>query len=69
MRLAAKVLALEGGPELNAERVQITFNRSLPVNLQEEAAALTTLRGLVPDELLLRQVSFIDDPRLTRGMR
>ncbi|GHU65410.1 hypothetical protein FACS1894184_01150 [Clostridia bacterium] len=68
MRLAAGVQVLEGGPELDPERVQIVFNRSLPVNLLEEAQALTAMRGLVPDELLLGQVSFVEDAKAAMEM-
>jgi SPP1 family phage portal protein len=69
MRLAAGVLALEGGPGFDPERAQIEFGRSLPVNLAEEAAALASLRGLVPDEMLLGQVSFVDNARASRRAR
>ncbi|MDR0397232.1 MAG: phage portal protein [Oscillospiraceae bacterium] len=69
MRLAAGVIAMKGGPALDPERVQIVFNRSLPSNLREEAEALSSLRGLVPDELLLDQVGFIEDAKAALRMR
>ncbi|GHU81028.1 hypothetical protein AGMMS49992_34170 [Clostridia bacterium] len=68
LRLAARVLSMKGEAALDPERVQIIFNRSLPVNALEEAQALNALRGLVPDELLLGQVPFIDDAKAALSM-
>ena len=49
-------------PALDAEAVEITFSRSLPVNESEIATMVMQLRDLVPDELLLKQLPFIEDP-------
>jgi SPP1 family phage portal protein len=69
LRLASGVMTLESGVSFDPEKVQITFNRSLPVNMLEEAQALVALRGLVPDELLLSQASFVDDAKAALTMR
>lgn len=52
LRLFADFLAVRGGPRLDAERVRMAFARSLPVNDLEEAQAISTLRGVLPDEEL-----------------
>jgi len=61
MRLFANVLAALGYPPLDAEAVQMTFSRGLPVNGLEQAQMVRMLQGLVPDEILLKQISFVDD--------
>lgn len=42
---------------------KITFQRNLPEDLNSTASALSQLSGLVSDESLLSQLSFIDDPK------
>lgn len=61
LRLMANFLAIQGGPRLDADSVTITFTRALPSNEVEIAQTVTTLQGLVPDEILLAQIPFIDD--------
>jgi len=61
MRLFANVLAALGYPTLDAESVQMTFSRGLPVNGLEQAQMVRLLKGLVPDEILLKQIPFVDD--------
>jgi len=61
MRLFANVLAALGSPKLDADAVEMTFTRGLPLNGLEQARMVRLLRGLVPDEILLKQIAFIDD--------
>ena len=61
MRLFANVLAKLGYPALDVEAVQMTFGRGLPLNGLEQAQMVRMLQGLVPDEILLKQIPFIDD--------
>ena len=49
------------GKPLDARKVQITFQRSLPVNDLEQAQLVNSLTGKVPSQILLRQLDFIDD--------
>jgi SPP1 family phage portal protein len=62
MRLFAHVLGVKGAPELDPETVQMTFSRGLPVNDVEQAQMISQLQGIVPDVVLLKQLSFVDDP-------
>ena len=61
LRLFCAFLARKGTAALNAEKVQITFSRSLPVNDLEIAQTLATYQGMVPEKLLLAQVPFVED--------
>ena len=61
LRLFCAFLARKGAAALNAEKVQITFSRSLPVNDLEIAQTLATYQGMVPEKLLLAQVPFVED--------
>lgn len=61
LRLFSAFLALRGAAVLNADEVQITFNRSLPINELENAQALSAYAGIVPREQLLAQVPFVAD--------
>ncbi|MDR1600411.1 MAG: phage portal protein [Oscillospiraceae bacterium] len=63
LRQYAAALGALGGAALDAERVRISFTRSLPVNDLEIAQTVRTLQGIVPDALLLAQVPFIQDAR------
>jgi len=62
MRLFVHVLGVKGAPALDPELVQMTFSRGLPVNDLEQAQMIAQLQGIVPDKVLLRQLSFVDDP-------
>jgi SPP1 family phage portal protein len=62
MRLFARVLGAKEQPALDAEKVTLTFSRGLPANDLEQAQMVSMLQGIVPDEILLGQLSFIDDP-------
>lgn len=61
MRLFARVLEIKKKKSLDAERVTMTFSRGLPVNDREQAQMVSWLQGIVPDDILLGQLSFIDD--------
>lgn len=61
LRLFAGFLSLKGKPTLDADSVQMMFRRSLPVNDLEIAQTVQMLQGIVPDNLLLSQVPFIED--------
>lgn len=53
----ARYLGMLGALELDAERVEFRFTRSLPVNELEVAQTASELRGLVSDERLEKRVS------------
>jgi len=61
LRLFAAGLAMLGSARLDAEAVQITFTRSMPVNELELAQEVQTLRGIVPDQILLTRLPFVAD--------
>ena len=48
--------------------MEITFKRNLPVDTDGEADFVNKLRGLVPDQILLSQLSFIRDPKAAYEM-
>lgn len=62
LRLYANFLAIKGAPALDVERVSMVFTRSLPVNELEVSQMVRNLTGIVPQETLLGQVPFVDDP-------
>jgi len=61
LRLFSYFLGLLGGQALDANTVQMTFTRSLPINELETAQMVQTLKGIVPDEILIKQVPFVQD--------
>lgn len=61
LRMVANFLSVKGYPKLDADKVQMTFRRSLPVNEMEIAQTISLLKGTVPDSILLAQVPFIED--------
>lgn len=61
LRLFANFLSVKGKPRLDADAVNMSFRRSLPVNDMEIAQMVQLLQGIVPDNILLSQVPFIDD--------
>jgi len=63
LRLFASFLAMRGGAAIDADAVQITFKRRLPVNEVEVAQMLGALEGLVPKEILIGQVPFVEDAK------
>lgn len=42
-------------------RVDVVFNRNLPKNDYETSQMITNLQGIVKDEYLVKQLSFIDN--------
>ncbi len=63
LRLFAAFLAMRGAAEVDVDQIEITFKRALPVNESEIAAMVANLDGLVPREILLAQVPFVQDPK------
>ncbi|GHV28066.1 hypothetical protein FACS18948_6520 [Clostridia bacterium] len=61
LRAFAWFLGIKYMIRLNPDRVKIQFNRNLPINEYETAQTVNQLRGLVPDQLLLERLPFIDD--------
>ncbi|MEG2315177.1 MAG: phage portal protein [Clostridia bacterium] len=61
LRCLSSFLRLRGGDVAEAEDVNISFSRSLPVNRLEVAQTVKTYEGLVPKRLLLAQVPFVED--------
>jgi SPP1 family phage portal protein len=61
LRLFSNFLSIKGAPALDADAVTMTFTRSLPVNDLEIAQTVQTLKNLVPDEVLLKQVPWVSD--------
>lgn len=68
LRMVAHFMGKLASPELDADAVEISFSRSLPVNEAEIASTVMQLRDLVPDELLLKQIPFVDDPKAAMEM-
>lgn len=63
LRMMAHFMGKLASPTLDAEAVEITFSRSLPVNEDEIAKMVQSLRGIVADEILLKQIPWIEDPK------
>jgi len=61
LRMVANFLSVKGFPKLDADKVQMTFRRSLPVNEMEIAQMVSLLKGIVADSDLLAQIPFIED--------
>lgn len=68
LRLFAAFLTMKGASVVDADAVQINFSRSLPVNNLEVAQMVATYQGLVPSEMLLAQVPFIEDAEAAKEM-
>lgn len=68
LRLFAAFLAKKGAPGVDVDKVQIAFTRSLPVNDLEIAQTVATYQGMVPSELLLAQVPFVEDAEEAQRM-
>lgn len=54
-------LRLRGHDMPDAEDVEIMFSRSLPVNKLEVAQTLRAYEGMVPQEMLLSQIPFVEN--------
>lgn len=68
LRLFAHFLTLRGAAAVDADQVQIGFTRSLPVNELEIAQTVATYSDLVPREMLLSQVPFVEDAQAAMEM-
>lgn len=60
MRLYGHFLSVKGGRPLDESGLRITFTRSLPENALETAQMIRTLEGMVPNNVLLSQLPFLD---------
>ena len=60
MACYAHFLSVKGERPLDESKVQILFTRTLPENHLEAAQMVKTLEGMVPDQLLLSQLPFLD---------
>ncbi len=58
LKLFACFMAARGAAALDVNAVRISFSRQMPGNELEIAQMVATLRGLVPDDVLLEQVPF-----------
>jgi len=56
----AHFLQVQGAAELDVDQVRITFKRTLPVNDLEIAHTVQAYRGIVPDEILLSQIPWME---------
>jgi SPP1 family phage portal protein len=61
LRLFAAFLSVKGAAALDADSVTMTFTRSLPVNDAEIAQTVATLKNIVPDQMLLAQIPYVQD--------
>lgn len=61
LRLFSHFLGVRGFATMDTDTVQITLQHSLPVNELEIAQTLQAYEGLVPDELRMTQVPFVED--------
>lgn len=60
MRCYAHFLAVKGGRALDEKNIRILFTRTLPESALETAQMVKTLEGMVPDDILLSQLPFLD---------
>lgn len=63
LRMFAHFMAIKGNPALDVDDVQITFTRSLPTNELELSQIVQALQDIVPDEILLKLLPFVQDPK------
>lgn len=64
----ANFLGTKGMAAVDVDAVQITFSRSLPVNDLEIAQTVQAYEGIVPLELLLSHIPWVDDPQAAMAM-
>ncbi len=62
LRLFAEFLRVKDGTQLNADDVEMSFTRALPINELETAQTLAQYQNMVPENILLAQVPFIENP-------
>ena len=61
LRRMAHFLCVQGVAGFDVDQVQITFKRSLPANELEIAKTVQAYQGIVPDDILLTQVPFVEN--------
>ena len=62
LRLLCNYLAITGGGSIDSTDISIQFTRALPVNEVERAQLVSELRDVVPLNILLGQLPFVDNP-------
>ena len=62
IELIFTILNLKGGDNFDWRCIDIVFTRNLPANDTEVANMVSTLEGIVSDETLLAQLSFVENP-------
>lgn len=62
LRLICNIASIKGMGVIDPDDIDIIFTRSLPSNEIELAQMVQTLNGIVPQEILLGQLPFVDDP-------
>lgn len=60
LRVYAAFLSVRGERPLDADKVRMVFERSLPQDALETAQMVRTLEGMVPDKVLLSQLPFME---------
>lgn len=63
LRLLCVYCEKTGKGSIDPDTVNIKFSRALPVNEAEVAQMVSELNGLIPDDILLSLLPFIDDPK------
>lgn len=62
LQLISNILGIKGSAKVDVSDIEITFNRSLPANVLEEAQIASILSGIVPQRTLLSNLSMVKDP-------
>ena len=62
LRMFANFLSVKGSPALDVDSVRMQFTRSLPVNELETSQMVRNLEGMVPPQILMAQLPFVEDP-------
>ena len=62
LRLICNIASVKGMGTIDPDDIDIIFTRSLPSNEIELAQMVQTLNGIVPQEILLGQLPFVNDP-------
>lgn len=60
LRCYSHFLAVKGSRSVDPASVRITFTRTLPESALDAAQMVKTLEGIVPDQVLLSQLPFLD---------
>ncbi len=57
----AHFMRVQGAAAFDVDQVQITFRRTLPANDLEIAKTVQAYKGILPNEILLSQIPFVDN--------